>query len=311
MRLRMKALTNQSNESFCTLVAGLIVFVTALYGYKNNIYEVITLPFLLLFIANRNIAHSPLFFAGLILIFAPIVILGWQFVGNQKFIHLYMLLFMFMGTIYTQHKDDIMKFCAFLCLFTIFIGASIWKWSLPEFRSGDFLTFTVLSGSIFDFYAAIVEGLTSQTSTIKTTYQNILNPNAEMIRNLQTDSTLQQAELHHTETLLLLGKAMTYIALFTQTIIPISLGLFLYTKNKIWMNITHVFICEFILLAYYPTQVLGFGMLLCILGVILAHYYTPKYKKIYILLFILLILFDLPLHQMAIFDYNTTYISSY
>lgn len=284
-------------ENIFSIVASLTVFVSVLFGYENNIYEFFAYSLFLLFCVNRKVIDNPLYWLGFIALFAPIIIFGWQFVGNQKFIHFYLLIFLFLGTLYPLYKEKILYYGSFFIIFLIFLGASIWKLSLYDFRSGNFLEFAFLSGNIFDFYAAVIESGSFKPHNWNIAYEQILIPNREAIYTLQNNIFESDVALKASDNIVLFSKFATILLLVKQSGVVISALLYLKTRKHIFIVIMHMLICEFIIIAYYPTQVIGFGILLCIIGIANAHFTAPKYKTVYFLLIGLLLIYDLPLHQ--------------
>ena len=206
-----------------------------------------------------------------------------------------MLCFLFLGSIYKQYQEKILYLGSTYLIFLIFFAASIWKFSLSDFRSGNFLEYTFLSGHIFDLYAVILESLSFSSEKWQEVYGSILMPNRENINILQNNVEGGSITLLSSERIVMASKILTILSLVTQATISLSLLLYMVTKKRVFAYIMHSFICEFIIFAYYPTQVLGFGMLLCILGIAHSHFTVPKFKIIYLGLILLLLLYDLPL----------------
>lgn len=284
--------------SIFMLVAGLTVFVSSLYAYENSIYNFLSYILLLVFVMRHDVVNSPYYWLVYIILFLPIIFWGWQYIGNQKFVHFYLLIILSLCCFYKTYQNQIFKFSSFYFIFIIFGIASIWKLFIADFRSGNFLEFLFLSGTIFDFYAAIAESKTLNPAGWAQVYDNILNVNRDALFSIKNAPSETEIVLKHTSDIILFSKIGTIISLVTQVGITFSILMYCLTKKKFWVYVMHALIVEFIIIAYYPTKVIGFGILLCIIGIMNAHYYAPKYKSVYLGLIVLLMLYGLPIHNL-------------
>lgn len=280
----LRSVAGPTPHDFLTVVTSLTLGLLVFHGFHHDYFET---PFQLLFVAfllvPRLRAYAPFWF--LIACFsAAAVWLDWREADNHKYLLFYWTVAVFLACELGGEERHVMvkKAARFLLFFTMTL-AVVQKSLSPDYLSGDFFQFTLMTDGRFSEFTALLCGINPE----------VLDANRELYWQAHDPVNLHSTfpPLFSNEKLVMLASVMTWLNYLTEFAIAV---LVLLPGSIRWSIIVHVFLSGFITVVYAVAPVIGFGWLLTIWGYCLAPDESAILRLGYIALFLLLCVYEFP-----------------
>ncbi|MBI1362978.1 MAG: hypothetical protein GC134_03245 [Proteobacteria bacterium] len=268
----------------------LVLLISGLHSFYAPEAVMLTQPIALLALLPENMLKSSALWIPVTCVSTLFLMQGYYFVGNQKFVHLYTCLAILMCLNSRESFGHTLQRCALILLVYVFCSAAFWKLSSPSFRHGDMMAYLMLPGGTFSPFGQFADWLAGTSQPPET-----MQLNAETLRQLRQAQFPVFAHLSISPALATAALVLSWYSLLTQAAIGLTALVNLTRYRKPWTEwVMHILLVEFIIIAYPLTQVLGFGMLLCAIGIASLSNRTRALLPVYLLLAGVLMWYDLP-----------------
>lgn len=273
-----KALGVLQDADKMVLLGQLTLLMFVLYGpfnwFATPVYQII----LLLSLIFPKVITSPITWVSIALVTGLSNFATWTSTDNHMWVMLYWSLSFFIATvIYAKSREKarmLLRHNAIFMLVVIMGFSVVQKILSGDYLNGAFFEFALLTDHRFFLLSHYIGGL-----PVSDFYSNI-----QMFqRDISTEFVLVG-----TATISKLALLVTYFVLIIEALIA---GLLLLKKQK-YQTAAHI--CNFIFIAgvYIFAPVYAFGFLISILGISALKGNSPRFTLIYIVLIMLIILYD-------------------
>jgi hypothetical protein len=182
----------------------------------------------------------------------------WFMVDNHKFLITYWVGVCYISTLFND-RIQVLKLNAWLLITLVFGFAVYWKLASPDFMTGDFMQYTMLTDSRMQYITTFFTGITPAQFIDKRLLMEFLS----IEPNLKTKVTLDTAS-----NLSVVAKVITWLTL----LVELAIVLFFALKYFRFFNRFKDYSLQFFILILYPfLPVIGFGFILSILGLAQAE----------------------------------------
>ncbi len=178
----------------------------------------------------------------------------WYNVDNHKYLINYWVGACFISTLF-KDRLQVLKINAHLLIVLTFLFALFWKLTSPDFLSGDFMQYHLLTDSRMQYINTALVGITPEQFLDKRLLLQFLS----ISPNLETKVTLDSAPRLHLVALL-----FTYITLAIEMAVLFTFSL---KKSPLLQQVKDYTLLLFIFALYSVIPVTGFGFILSILGI--------------------------------------------
>jgi hypothetical protein len=172
--------------------------------------------------------------------------------------------------------------------------AVVWKGIAPDFLNGAFFQSALLNGSRFEPAVEFFTGLSGE----------VLAANrAQWAAFLAPDSTLTEIWMRGSAEVLGLARLLSWWGVGIEAVLAV---LFLAPLRGCALRWGHILLLVFVFSTYGIANVVGFGWILCVLGIAACDRADTNTRTAYLAAFAVVFLFKLPLSQHFRFAYDVT-----
>ena len=199
----------------------------------------------------------------------------WYEIDNHRYLINYWVGVCFISTLF-KDRLQVLKVNAHLLIVLAFIFAVFWKLTSADFLNGDFMQYSLLIDPRMQYMNTAIVGITPEQFLDKKLLMQYLS----IAPNLETKVTLDSAPRLHTVALL-----FTYITLLIEIVILISFAL---KRFPLFQKIKDYSLHFFVLILYPFIPVIGFGLILSLLGI--AQLEQGEKKKFGLYMFAIIVM---------------------
>lgn len=279
----LKKLWNWLIQGQCELDLILLMSCILLILYSNLTWY-INLPELLLGISGLLFPmirkHPRFWFIAGIIMFGGCLV-NFYSADNHKWLLSYWCLTLYIVLEGESFKTNLAQISKLLIGLS-FAFASIWKIRSPDFLSGDFFLYTIITDDRFKEFAAWFGGISIvELTSIKQSLSNLIHP---LSGSIEFSFIIPQS-------LIYVSKFITWWTIIIELLIAV---LFLIPKQYSVHRLRNPLLIIFILTTYSFAPVIGFGWLLLIMALSQTEKNNFGMKLSFVLLFIFLQLYQSP-----------------
>lgn len=277
----------------------LTLFVLAAFGSSEPLLQSLFLAAFALALGFPRVARMPVFWLGVAAIHAPLFVYGWEFIGNQKYVQLYWVLGLAIASHAQSFERSLLAKMACYLVVLIFAGATLWKWTSADYVSGTFMHLLLLTNGALQYLAAFALEPTVNVD-LYAQHLDFVQANPQHLEVLLSGvSGLDSVPLNTGEGIKHLALLLTALSLITQTGIALCFAVDAFRPHARLRAVGHLLLLEFLLTAYLPTQVIGFGALLAVMGLALCRPEETRMRTAYRIVLVVMVLYGLPLSQLS------------
>lgn len=244
------------------------------------------IPVMLLVLLQPRIAKVDLFWAIISTFIGVVILVDWHYVDNHKFVLVYWCGALFLslwGDERGQH-EMVLKFNARYLLVIVFLGAVAWKTMSPTYLTSSFLEFSILSDPRFDSFTSLFVGdmsdIRQQRLIMKEMEDRLLDS------SLTTSITVPIG----------VARVATVLTWYEYSI-QLLIGLLFLCHTTWLLRAAHLLLIFFIYTTYFFLPLVGFGIVLSLMGWVVAD--DTRLKGAYAFAALLLPLFSSDLLRFA------------
>ncbi|HSR69623.1 MAG TPA: hypothetical protein VLU25_16955 [Acidobacteriota bacterium] len=227
-----------------------------------------------------KVGRSTYFWLLVFVSLATAIFINWHLMDNHIYLIAYWCLTLSLVTA-GPGAGRVLHVNARLLIGLCFLFATFWKAVSPDYLSGDFFHFTLLTDPRLESFARLVGGV----------------PERAFVENAQTVSELsgapegREAFLQGTPLLAWVAQVLTWLTIVMEGLLALAFLLPLPPSLAVWR---HVLLLLFALGTYSIAPVIGFGWVLMIMGLAQCEEEHKWLRLAYIVVFFVLITFRLP-----------------
>lgn len=213
------------------------------------------------------------------------VFLNWYWVDNHLYLECYWCLAICLGTMLPESERERALGTNSRNLLVLSMGCAVaWKALSPDYLSGEFFEYRLLTDERFELLAVCLSDLDAQT----------LIGNRELLLQIESATNAEAIVLRGTASVRHLSLLLTWWTIGIELMIAV-----LYALPR-WRGVDvareAVLIC-FLCTTYFAAPVIGFGWLLCVFG--FAYCRSPARRHLFFLTFLVIQVFAMPLGDVA------------
>ena len=287
----LEKLCGREQQDFLAVVGALTLGILIFHGF---LHVNIAIPFQLSVISYlvwpALLRQGPFWFV--VFLFSSAALwLNWTHADNHKYLLCYWVFSLFLAFDNTIDRPAFLRRCARYLLFFTMMMAVVQKTLSPDYLSGDFFEFILMTDSRFSALGSLVTGMDGDIfSENRQLYVRALDP-------LLADQPT--ATLHSSEALHRLALVITWVNYVDQIAIAVMLLLPLSRRGEIFK---HLLLMAFIIPVYAVAPVIGFGWLIIIWGYCLVPNDVAGLRLGYLGLFLLLCIYEFPWLSLLVYS---------
>lgn len=283
-RLWSRFLAGVATRSRFEVAAGLTVLLTLFFPFEAWYFQITAQLLAIVFVLHPRAAASPLYWYLLALLGSFAIIEHWQPVDNHKYLLVYWLWGLVAAAFFArdEDRDQILRRTARFMICFIMLGAVVQKTISGSYLDSTMFEVILLTDPRFDGLMAAMGIDRHDLALSQTLYNDLRAPVpvlAEGAAVLPVDGRLKA-----------IAMAFTWLDYAIQVVVGV---LFLLPGERM-ERLAHLSLVVFILFIYFVAPVLGFGWLIAVLGITLAHGRFPRFALGYLASFIVLISYQIP-----------------
>ncbi len=289
-RLWARFLEGLAARSRFEVAAGLTVLLTLFFPFEAWYFQIAAQLLAIVYVLHRPAAASPLYWYVLVLLGSFAIIEHWHPVDNHKYLLAYWLWGLMVAAFFAgeDDRDLILRRTARFMICLIMLGAVFQKTLSGSYLESTMFELILLTDPRFDGLMAVLGVDRHDLALSQALYNDLRAPVpviAEGAAVLPADGRLKFIAL-----------AFTWLDYAIQVVVGV---LFLLPGQRMerW---AHLSLVVFILFIYFVAPVLGFGWLIAVLGMTLAHGRFPRFALAYLASFIVLTSYQIPWSGVAL-----------
>jgi len=288
-RLWARFLEGVGSRSRFEVAAGLTILLTLFFPFDAWYFQITAQLLAIVFVLHPRAAASPLFWYLLALLGSFAIIEHWQPVDNHKYLLVYWLWGLVAAAFFSRDddRDLILRRTARFMICFIMLGAVVQKTISGSYLDATMFEVILLTDPRFEGLLAVL-GIDRHDLALSQALYNDLRAPVPVIAG-------GEAIMPADERLKAMAVAFTWLDYVIQAVVGV---LFLLPGERI-ERFAHLSLVVFILFIYFIAPVLGFGWLIAILGIALAHGRFPRLTLGYLASFIVLISYQIPWSKVA------------
>lgn len=266
------------------VAAGLTVLLTLFFPFDDWYFQIAAQLLALVFVLHPRVAASPLYWYLLALLGSFAIIEHWHPVDNHKYLLVYWLWGLVAAAFLSRgdDRDLVLRRIARFMICFIMLGAVVQKTISGSYLDATMFELILLTDLRFEGLLAVL-GVDQHDLALSRALYNDLRAPVPVIAE-------GQVVLPASERLEAIALAFTWLDYGIQVVVG---ALFLLPGERI-ERAAHISLIIFILFVYFVAPVLGFGWLVAILGIALAHRRFPRLTLGYLASFLVLISYQIP-----------------
>lgn len=277
-------LTGTTGEGFLTVVTSLTLATLVFHGFHHAYFVI---PFQLLavaFLVVPSLQRNGTFWFLVACFSGAAVWLNWAYADNHKYLLFFWTVVLFLA--FEQPEDQrpgLVRQGAHYLLFFTMAMAVVQKTLAPDYLSGEFFTFALMTDGRFTAFTSLVTGATpDMLAENQALYRQALDP---------VNAGAALPALSAGEGMRRLASVITWVNYLDQLAIAVLL---LLPLTAGWQVVKHLLLMAFIVPVYLIAPVIGFGWLIIIWGYCLVPERIAYMRAGYVGLFLLLCLYEFP-----------------
>ena len=274
------------NQSIFSLIAPILLFIHAILvdsTFLSACYAVL----LIVVLAYRQSAFSwSLWLAALGCMAYAFLYLDPLPNSHMALLSAYGFIMLFIGS--TANKDEqrdaVIHWSSLLLLLSIFAASFVWYLSNETIRSGDAMTFMIVTGKTLTTFSPFISTLSFNTADWQEV-TSIFGGNNMAIFMFENAIEMLNAELDTNENLHGFAIGFTWLLITLQGVIALSLCLWALTAKPRYGSFAHLGLIFYIILSYGDATLALTATVLCLFGIGLTqHDSLSKYRWVYLLM---------------------------
>lgn len=283
-RLWARFLAGLDGRSRFEVAAGLTILLTLFFPFDDWYFQIAAQLLALAFVLHPRAAASPLYWYLLALLGSLAILEHWHAVDNHKYLFVYWLWGLVAAAFLSRgdDRDLVLRRTARFMICFIMLGAVVQKTISGSYLDATMFEVILLTDPRFEGLLAVLGVEQHDLALSHALYNDLRAPVpaiAEGSAVLPADGWLKAVAV-----------AFTWLDYVIQVVVGV---LFLLPGERI-ERLAHLGLVIFILFVYFVAPVLGFGWLVAILGMTLAHRRFPRLALGYLASFIVLISYQIP-----------------
>lgn len=186
-------------------------------------------------------------------------------------------------------QNAVLHWSGMALLLLLLASSFIWYLSSDVIRSGDVMTFMMVTGKSFSTLIPFVETLSFDTEQWQGVTDELIGGNGMAIHMLENAPEILSAQLQAGENIHQFGIAITWLMIALQGIGALSLLLWALTRKSVYGSLTHIAFIAYIVISYGFSSAALSASMLCVLGLCIAQTNHQRYRLVYIVLIALFI----------------------
>ncbi|MEZ5943253.1 MAG: hypothetical protein R3C18_17810 [Planctomycetaceae bacterium] len=232
-----------------------------------------------------KIRKLPEFWIAITGLLASAIWLNWYWLDNHLYLECYWCFALLLcTTIPARQRHEALATNGRNLLVLSMGFAVLWKAISPDYLSGEFFEFRLLTDARFEFLTAILTDLDATT----------LAWNREQLLSQESAGMVAPVVLQGQDMVAGLSRWMTWWTIGIELIIAVMYALPRWRGVELSREV--ILMC-FLCTTYFAAPVVGFGWLLCIFG--FAQCRSPVRRRIFFLTFLLIQIYAMPIGQVA------------
>lgn len=251
------------------------------FGARPFIAEVILIFFAISFLWTQS-TRWPVFWVMLATFLSIDMYLSWVTAANHGWVMWYWVVALMVASFFTKKEDQqfIITTNARWLLIIVMLVAVGWKVVNPYYMDGSFFERNLVSNPLMTTFTHTVTGLPWQQ----------IEENYMAMNNLFTSPDVTERDFNSNENAHVLGVVISWWVLIVEFLI----GFLLLFRRYYTDLAAHIMMIWFIVAAYLGAPVLGFGLILTVLGMAVTGERFVFLRPYYAVLFLILLLYALP-----------------
>jgi hypothetical protein len=288
-RLWARFVAGLGTRSRFEVAAGLTILLTLFFPFEAWYFQITAQLLAIVFVLHRRAAASPLYWYLLALLGSFAIFEHWQPVDNHKYLLVYWLWGLVAAAFFSSEddRDLILRRNARFMICFIMLGAVVQKTISGSYLDSTMFEVILLTDLRFEGLLAVM-GVDQHDLALSQAVYNDLRAPVPAIAG-------GEAVLLADERLKAIAVTFTWLDYAIQVVVGV---LFLLPGERM-ERFAHLSLVVFILFIYFVAPVLGFGWLIAVLGMTLAHARFPRFALGYLASFIVLISYQIPWSKVA------------